>query len=90
MVELLYDWYWEDADGNVVAHTDLDFRETVFTDLMNRYNEEKWAEIDDFGVISPIVGFDFIIIKTTFGFMLMQTIYRLIITMSKEMKTLVI
>ena len=55
----IYDWYWEDADGNVVAHTDLDFRETVFTDLMNRYNEEKWAEIDDFGVISPIVGFDF-------------------------------
>ena len=42
-----------------MAHTDLDFRETVFTDLMNRYNEEKWAEIDDFGVISPIVGFDF-------------------------------
>ena len=64
--ETINDWYWEDEDGNVVAHTDLEFRETVFTDLMNRYNEEQWAELDDFGVISPVVGFDFIHYKNNY------------------------
>ena len=60
------DWYWEDADGNVVAHTDLEFRETVFTNLMNRYNEEIWAELDAFGVLSPVVGFDWYHYKNSF------------------------
>ena len=60
------DWYWEDEDGNVVAHTDLEFRETVFTNLMNRYNEEIWAELDTFGVLSPIVGFDWYHYKNSF------------------------
>ena len=64
--QTLYDWYWTDADGNVVAHTDLEFRETVFTNLMNRYNEEIWAELDAFGVLSPIVGFDWYHYKNNF------------------------
>ncbi len=64
--QTLYDWYWTDPDGNIVAHTDLEFRETVFTDLMNRYNEEMWSEIDDFGVVSPVVGFDFYHYKNKF------------------------
>jgi len=62
----IYDWYWEDADGNVVAHTDLEFRETVFTNLMNRYNNEIWAELDAFGVLSPVVGFDWYHYKNSF------------------------
>ena len=53
------DWIWKDADGNIVAYTDLEFRENVFTDLMNRYNNEKWEELDDFAEVAPIVGFDF-------------------------------
>ena len=44
--QTLYDWYWTGPEGNIVAHTDLEFRETVFTDLMNRYNEEMWEGID--------------------------------------------
>jgi len=52
------DWYWVNPQGEVVAHTDLEFRDTVFADLMNRYNEEIWSELDTFGVVSPIVGFD--------------------------------
>ena len=64
--ETIHDWYWEDADGNVVAHTDLEFRETVFTDLMNRYNKEQWALLDDFGVLSPILGFDWYHYKNSF------------------------
>ena len=53
------DWIWKDADGNIVAYTDLEFRENVFTALMNRYNNEKWEELDDFAEVAPIVGFDF-------------------------------
>ena len=53
------DWIWKDADGNIIAYTDLEFRENVFTDLMNRYNNEKWEELDDFAEVAPIVGFDF-------------------------------
>ena len=64
--QTLYDWFWTDPDGNIVAHTDLEFRETVFTNLMNRYNEEKWAEIDAFGVLSPVVGFDWYHYKNSF------------------------
>ena len=64
--QTLYDWYWTDPDGNIVAHTDLEFRETVFTDLMNRYNEEMWSEIDSFGVVSPVVGFDWYHYKNNF------------------------
>ena len=52
------DWYWIDQDGTIVAHTDLEFRETVFADLMNRYNREQWDLLDDFAEVAPIVGAD--------------------------------
>ena len=64
--QTLYDWYWTDPDGNIAAHTDLEFRETVFTTLMNRYNEEMWAEIEAFGVLSPVIGFDWYHYKNNF------------------------
>ena len=53
------DWYWIDPNGVRVADTDLEFRETIFTDLMNRYNQERWNGLPAFGEIAPIVGFDF-------------------------------
>lgn len=53
------DWYWIDPNGVRVADTDLEFRETIFTDLMNRYNQERWNGLSAFGEIAPIVGFDF-------------------------------
>ena len=62
----IYDWYWVDPDGNIVANTDLEFRETVFTDLMNRYNNEIWSELDPFVEIAPIIGFDFYHYKNKF------------------------
>jgi len=64
--QTLYDWYWTGPEGDIVAHTDLEFRETVFTDLMNRYNEEMWEGIDTFGVVSPVVGFDWYHYKNNF------------------------
>jgi len=60
------DWYWVDEDGNRVADSDLEFRETVFTDLMNRYNNEAWDLLDPFGEVAPIVGFDFYHYKNNF------------------------
>tara|TARA_R110002051_G_scaffold102227_1_gene173452 strand:- start:4210 stop:5397 length:1188 start_codon:yes stop_codon:yes gene_type:complete len=53
------DWIWKDEDGGIVAYSDLDFRNTVFGDLMNKYNDEQWDLLDPFGEITPIVGFDF-------------------------------
>ena len=64
--QTLYDWYWTGPEGNIVAHTDLEFRETIFTDLMNRYNEEMWEDIDAFGVVSPVIGFDWYHYKNNF------------------------
>ena len=60
------DWYWINPEGETVAYTDLQFRQTVFTDLMNRFNNEAWAEIDAFGVISPVLGFDYYHYKNNF------------------------
>ena len=60
------DWYWVDEEGETVAYTDLQFRDTVFAELMNRYNHEVWDTIDAFGVISPVVGFDFYHFKSNF------------------------
>ena len=62
----LNDWYWVDPDGEIVAYSDLQFRDTVFAELMNRYNEEMWEGIDDFGVVSPVLGFDFYHYKNKF------------------------
>ena len=55
----VFDYVWVDDQGRTVAYTDLDFRNRIFGRLMNRYNREKWAELDSFGEIAPIVGFDF-------------------------------
>lgn len=60
------DWIWKDEDGNVVAYSDIDFRNTVFRDLINRYNNEQWDLISEFGEIAPIVGFDFYHYKSKF------------------------
>jgi hypothetical protein len=64
--EEMQDWIWKDEDGNIVAYSDIDFRETIFTQLMNRFNSEALSEIDAFGEIAPIVGMDFYHYKRNF------------------------
>ena len=64
--EEVYDWYWYNPQGEIVAYSDLQFRDTVFENLINRYNNEVWEEIDAFGVISPVLGFDFYHYKNNF------------------------
>ena len=62
----IYDWYWVNSQGVIVAHTDVQFRDLVFGKLMNRFNQEKWAELDVFGEVAPVVGFDFYDYKKNF------------------------
>ncbi len=54
-----YDWYWIDSSGEVVANTDVQFRDLIFGQLMNDYNQQVWSTLDAFGEIAPIVGFDY-------------------------------
>lgn len=64
--ETSYDWYWFGPQGNLVAYSDIQFRNTVFRDLINRFNNERWDEIGEFGLISPIIGADFYHYKSNF------------------------
>tara|TARA_R100000329_G_scaffold62069_2_gene55286 strand:- start:2609 stop:3838 length:1230 start_codon:yes stop_codon:yes gene_type:complete len=61
-----YDWYWTDPNGEIVAYTDRQFRDLIFGQLMNRYNQEQWAQLDAFAEYAPIVGFDFYHYKSKF------------------------
>ena len=61
-----FDWVWRDPQGQIVAYSDIDFRNTVFADLINLYNNEQWDLIDAFGEVAPIVGFDFYHYKSKF------------------------
>ena len=60
------DWYWINPQGDRVADSDLEFRDTYFTRLMNRYNGEQWAKLDPWIEVAPIVGFDFYHYKRNF------------------------
>jgi hypothetical protein len=62
----IYDWIWRDSNGDIAAYSDIDFRNTVFADLMNRYNNEFWDERSGFGVVSPVIGFDLYHYKSKF------------------------
>ena len=64
--EIRNDWYWINSNGDRVADSDLEFRDTYFTRLMNRYNQERWAELDPWIEVAPIVGFDFYHYKRNF------------------------
>ena len=62
----MFDWLWQNYNGDIVAYTDIQFRDDVYFELMNRFNQERWAELDAFAEIAPIVGFDFYHYKRNF------------------------
>ena len=66
--EETFDWIWRDENGNIVAYSDLDFRNTVFRDLINVFNNDIWDELEPYGVLSPIIGADFYHYKGNFWF----------------------
>ena len=60
------DWIWKDAEGNIVAYSDLDFRERIMPGLMNEFNGKAWDLLDPWIEVAPIVGFDFYHYKRDF------------------------
>ncbi len=62
------DWIWKDERGDIIAYSDIDFRNGVFGELMNTYNNEIWDNLDSFNLISPIIGVDFYHYKNNFWF----------------------
>jgi len=64
--EQTQDWIWKDADGNIVAYSDLDFRERIMPGLMNEFNGKAWDLLDSWVEVAPIVGFDFYHYKRNF------------------------
>ena len=62
----LYNYVWKNSQGDIIAYTDQQFRDQVFGGLMNRFNQEAWAELDPFAEIAPIMGFDFYHYKNNF------------------------
>ena len=60
------DWCWMDENGVQIAHSDLDFRETVMPMLMNEFNGRAWDMLDPWIEVAPIVGFDFYHYKRNF------------------------
>jgi hypothetical protein len=62
----MFAWLWENSQGDIVAYTDEEFRDRIYSSLMNRFNNEAWSELDPFAEIAPIVGFDFYHYKNNF------------------------
>tara|TARA_R100001369_G_scaffold23837_1_gene43716 strand:+ start:127 stop:1212 length:1086 start_codon:yes stop_codon:yes gene_type:complete len=54
-----YDWYWTDAEGNIVATTDQQFYELVYGDLVEDYNEQFTKELGYQNELSLSVGMDY-------------------------------
>ena len=66
--ETTQDWIWKDEDGNIVAYSDLDFRETIMPELMNEFNGLAWDQLDSWIEVAPIIGVDFYHYKRDFWF----------------------
>ena len=62
----IYDWYWINGNGDIVAHTDQQFRDLIMPQLLNRYNQEAWSELESFGEVAPVIGIDFYHYKPNF------------------------
>ena len=54
-----YDYQWFNQEGMLIAASDADYRNGVFEDVVNLYNEVELAKIDPHQYGSAIVGLDF-------------------------------
>ena len=53
------DWFWLNPSGDRIADSDLEFRDGVFRELINEFNNNAWNQLGTFGLISPVIGLDF-------------------------------
>ena len=54
-----YDYQWFNQQGNLIAASDADYRNGVFQNVVNHYNQEQLSTIGGFEQISAIAGLDF-------------------------------
>ena len=54
-----YDYFWYNAQGELLSNSDLDYRNNIYGQLVNRYNAEQLAQIGDFADLSSVIGLDF-------------------------------
>ena len=54
-----YNYFWYNAEGELLSNSDLDYRNNIYGQLVNRYNAEQLALIGSFADLSSVVGLDF-------------------------------
>jgi len=54
-----YDYFWYDNEGLLLSNSDLDYRNNVYGQLVNQYNQEQLALIGNFADLSSVIGLDF-------------------------------
>jgi hypothetical protein len=54
-----YNYFWYDAEGTLLSNSDLDYRNNIYGQLVNRYNAEQLALIGNFADLSSVIGLDF-------------------------------
>lgn len=61
-----FEYFWFDENNNLISYSDLDYRNSIYSSLVNRYNREQLALIGGFADISTVFGFDFYHYRKTF------------------------
>ena len=59
-------YFWYNPQGLVVASSDPQFRDGPYKRLISLYNNEVLGNTSTFGLVSPVVGFDFYHYKSNF------------------------
>lgn len=54
-----YDYQWFNQEGELIASSDADYRNSIFEDVVNQYNEEQLSMIGEYEQFSAIAGLDF-------------------------------
>jgi len=55
-----YDYFWYDQNGVLISNSDLDYRQNIFGDLVNQYNEEQLELVSGgYANLSGVIGLDF-------------------------------
>jgi len=54
-----YDYFWYDQNGVLLSNSDLDYRNNIYGQLVNRYNKEQLDLIGSFADVSSVIGLDF-------------------------------
>jgi len=73
--EEIFGYFWWDPQGNRIASSDLQFRDGPYKRLISKYNRDILGETSQFGLVSPVVGFDFYHYDSKFWIHLYGTAY---------------